>query len=264
MPSPSATSNGPWLKAGPGASDARVRVVTFPYAGGAPAAFRTWPDALAPQVGLFHVMLPGRDRRFHETPVTRSDEIVAPVTAAVASLDDGPLVLFGHSMGSMLAFEVARALRRAGRRGPDALVVSGRGAPQLATRAPVLAHLPDAELIEQAARLFGGIPPELLREPELLQLMVKVLRADLTVVETYRYVPEEPLGCPILALGGAHDPWVSEEELAAWRQQTSAGFTSEQIPGEHFYFRTAGGERPLLARLLEYCAAVVARTTAAG
>jgi len=255
---------GPWLKIAPGAPEARVRLAVFPYAGGAPAAFRNWPAALAPRVGLVHVVLPGRDVRFPETPVLRSEEIVGPVAEALAPLDDRPLVLFGHSMGSMLAFEVARRLRRSGRRGPDALVVSGRGAPQIGSRAPVLRHLPDAELVSQAARLFGGIPEELLREPELLPLMVRVLRADLSVIETHVVAPEEPLGCPILALGGTEDPWVTADELGAWRDQTIAGFTSAQLPGDHFYFRTEEGERRLLMMLLNCCAGVMARGTAAG
>src|SRR5262249_15182388 len=125
---------GPWLKIAPGAPEARVRLAVVPYARGAPAAFRNWPAALAPPGRLVHVVLPGRDVRFPETPVLRSEEIVGPVAEALAPLDDRPLVLFGHSMGSMLAFEVARRLRRSGRRGPDALVVSGRGAPQIGSR----------------------------------------------------------------------------------------------------------------------------------
>jgi pyochelin biosynthesis protein PchC len=255
----SAPGVGPWLKSSSERSAAKVRLFVFPHAGGAPAAFRTWPDVLAPQVEPHFVALPGRERRFHETPLTRSDEIIAPVATAIASFDDRPFVLFGHSMGSMLAFEVARQLRRSGRRGPAALVVSGRCAPQLKPRTPVLRDLPDSELIRQVARLFGGISAELLHEPELIDLMVGVLRADLTVIESYRYVPEEPLGCSILALGGTDDPWVTEDELEAWRQQTSAGFASAQFGGDHFYFKTAGGERQLLALLLEYCAGAVAR-----
>jgi len=125
----SAPHVGPWLKSSPERSDAKIRLFVFPYAGGAPAAFRTWPDALAPQVEPHFVALPGRERRFHEAPITRSDEIVAPVATAIASFDQRPFVLFGHSMGSMLAFEVARQLRRSGRRDPAALVVSG-GAPR--------------------------------------------------------------------------------------------------------------------------------------
>src|SRR5262249_56775757 len=99
---------GPWLKIAPGPPEALVRLAVFPYAGGAPAAFRNWPAALAPRVGLVHVVLPGRDVRFPETPVLRSEEIVGPVAEALAPLDDRPLVLFGHSMGSMLALDVAR------------------------------------------------------------------------------------------------------------------------------------------------------------
>lgn len=246
-----------WLKSSAPRPEAEALLVVFPYAGGAPAAFRAWPDALAPRVEPHFVTLPGRDRRYHETPLTRSDEIIAPVAAEVASLGERPLVLFGHSMGSMLAFEVARALRRMGRRGPGALVVSGRCAPQLTSRSPALRDLPDSEMIAQAARLFGGIPAAL-REPELVPFLARVLRADLTVIETYRYAPDEALGCPILAVGGTDDPWVTSAELEQWRIQTSAAFASARIAGDHFYFRTEGGERRLLAALRDCCASVVA------
>jgi medium-chain acyl-[acyl-carrier-protein] hydrolase len=260
----SAPGGGPWLQASAGEEGAKVRLFVFPHAGGAPGAFHTWVDVLAPQVEPHFVALPGREKRFHETPITRCDEIVAPVAAAIASFDQRPFVLFGHSMGSMLAFEVARQLRRSGRPGPAALVVSGRCAPQLKPRTPVLRDLPDSELIRHVARLFGGIAAELLQESELIDLMVGVLRADLTVIENYRYVPEEPLGCSILALGGTGDPWVTEDELEAWRQQTSAGFASARFAGDHFYFKTPSGQGQLLALLLEYCAGVVARVAMSG
>lgn len=255
---------GPWLISPSPPPDARVRLFVFPYAGGAPAAFRSWPGALAPEVEAHLVALPGRERRFPETPITRSEDIVAAVAAAIAAFDPRPFVLFGHSMGSVLAFEVARERRRSGGRGPAALVVSGRCAPQLKPRAPALRHLPDSELIHEVARLFGGTPARLLDEPELIQLMARGLRADLTVIETYRYAAEEPLACPILALRGEDDPWVSADELETWRQQTSAAFDSAQLSGDHFYFKTAGGERQLLARLLEYCTGAVARPATSG
>ena len=250
---------GPWLVSFSAPIDARMRLFVFPYAGGAPAAFRSWPAALGPRIETHFVALPGRERRFPETPVTRAAHIVAPVTTAIASFDPRPFVLFGHSMGSVLAFEVARELRRSGRGSPAALVVSGRCAPHVKPRSPALSHLPDSELIREVARLFGGTPAKVLDEPELIQLMARGLRADLAVIESYRYTAEEPLGCPILALRGDDDPWVSRDELETWREQTSAEFDSAPLGGDHFYFKTPAGERQLLARLLEYCTRASAR-----
>ena len=231
---------------------AERRLFFFPHAGGAPSGFRAWAEALAPQVQVFIVALPGREGRFHETPLTRFEEIVVPVATAVASLDARPFALFGHSMGSMLAFEVARQLRRSARRLPAALIVSGRCAPQLKSRVPILHDLPDSELVRQVARLFGVVPVEVFCQPELIDLMARVLRADLSVIEKYRYIAEAPLDCPILALCGGDDPWVTDDELQAWGQHTSARFESARFEGDHFYFKSAAQELLLLARLREF------------
>ena len=159
-----------------------------------------------------------------------------------------------HSFDEFI--EVARRLRRDGRPGPSALLVSGRGAPHLLGRAPRLGHLPAPELVLRTAERFGGIPNVILGDVELTALLGKALQGDLAVIERYEYVPEEPVECPIAAFGGQDDTWVTHNELEAWRHHTRAAFSCAQFPGDHFYFRTLETQQSLLARLRECSVAV--------
>ncbi len=239
----------------------QVRLFLFPHAGGGATTFRLWPERLPDTIEVCAVQLAGRESRFLEAPVKRGGEIVDAVTQEIGVLDDAPFVLFGHSMGAILAFEVARRLRRIGGRSPAALIVSACCPPQLRNRAPRLGHLHGAELVRRSAELFGGIPPEMLVEKALVELMARVLEADLCVTEGYEYVAEEPLECPMAAYGGHADPWVTRGELVAWREHTRGGFVTEQYAGNHFYFRVADSERRLLEAVRQTCAAVVGRPT---
>jgi medium-chain acyl-[acyl-carrier-protein] hydrolase len=235
-------------------NDERVRLIVFPYAGGSAGAFRPWRDRLPGWISVQLIQLPGRENRFNEPPISKWDEITNSIADAGMLLDGPPVVLFGHSMGSILAFEVARELRRRHDRSPAALIVSGRCAPQLDSRMPPLAHLDGRDLVNRLTELYGGIPTEALADPELVELMAHLLKADLQVVEDYRYVPQPPLACPIAAYGGTRDPLVTSVELCAWSEQTRSGFRSELYPGDHFYFRAAESENRLLAEVRRICA----------
>jgi medium-chain acyl-[acyl-carrier-protein] hydrolase len=234
------------------------RLFVFPYAGGGTAAFRGWRDRLPSWISLQVVQLPGRESRFSEPPVSRGAEIVEPVAEAIARMDNVPFALFGHSMGAILAFEVAREMRRRKYRvAPSALIISARSAPQLRNRTPSLAHLNGVNLIRQVMELYGGIPPQVLADPELIELMVRVIKADLQIVENYQYSPESPIECPIIAFGGSDDPWVPEHDLNAWHQQTTGSFALHTYPGGHFYFRPAESEHRLLTQLDVICGAAI-------
>lgn len=186
-------------------------------------------------------------------------DIVAPVSEAIAAIHQTPFVLFGHSMGAILAFEAARQLRRISSALPAVLIVSGRCAPQLRPNIPLISHLDDARLVHRAAELFGGIPQEVLENQELIELMARVLKADMTLIEQYNYAAEPPLECPIVAYGGDRDPWASESEVEAWREQTQRAFMRELFPGGHFYLREEGNERQLLNHIREICSRIVAK-----
>jgi medium-chain acyl-[acyl-carrier-protein] hydrolase len=248
-----------WLKSLHPERPHTVELFAFPYAGGGIGAFHSWHKHLPAWIRIHLVQLPGRENRFAESPASQALEIIEPVAQAIAHAGRSPFVIFGHSMGAILAFEVARQLRRVSSLFPDALIVSGRCAPQLRSNVPRVSHLDGPRLVHRAAELFGGIPPEVLENQELIELMARVLKADMTIVEEYRYLPEPPLDCPIVAYGGDQDPWASESELEAWREQTRAGFIGEQFPGDHFYLREQKNELRLLQHIREICSRILAK-----
>jgi medium-chain acyl-[acyl-carrier-protein] hydrolase len=146
-------------------------------------------------------------------------------------------------MGALVAFTLARELRRAGLRGPELLMVSGCRAPQRPDTDPPMHALPDEEFLQEI-RALNGTPEAVLHNEELLQLLIPVLRADFAVCETYEYVEEAPLTCPIVAFGGVDDVDVSQDDLEAWAEQTTSFSGHRMFPGDHFYLLNEIG--PLL------------------
>ncbi|WP_263357604.1 thioesterase II family protein [Acidicapsa ligni] len=212
-----------------------MRLLCFPYAGGAPSAFFGWPELLAPEVEVIWIQSRGRGARFLETPLNHVSEMVQEIAAALTTLDDRPFCFYGHSLGALVAFEVARLLRRNGQRGPAHLFVGAARAPQLERILPPLGHLPDKAFIDAIQSRYSGIPAAILDDPEMMQLFLPTLRADFAAYEGYRYVEERLLACPITTFVGAHDPVVTAEAMAAWAEHSSAPFTAHTLPGDHFF-----------------------------
>jgi medium-chain acyl-[acyl-carrier-protein] hydrolase len=217
----------------------RLRLFCFPYAGGAAGVYRSWPDDLPSDVEVCAVRLPGREARLSERPFETAERLVAEAADALAPLLDAPFAFFGHSMGALVAFELARELRRRGGPEPVRLVVSGARAPHRPNPDPPVRHLPDREFLEEVRVRYDGIPGAVLAHQELLDLLTPCLRADFTLVETYSYSVEAPLACPISCFGGHGDVRVSPEDLDAWGAQTSATFSLRMFEGGHFFLQSA-------------------------
>src|SRR5262245_13516853 len=145
---------------------ARLRLLCFPHAGGGTALYRSWAGALPPGVELGIALLPGREARLHEPPIDRMDTLVASLLKDIAPYLDRPYALFGHSLGALVAFELARALRAAGAPAPRALLVSANPAPQLVHDDPPIHDLPEPLFLEEIRR-YGGMPATVLQSPEL-------------------------------------------------------------------------------------------------
>lgn len=244
-----ATPN-PWLYTiNPGAG-AALQLLCFPYAGGGAMIYRDWARGLPAGCKVTAVQLPGRGPRIREVPVTALPQLIEELAPAVLPHLKAPFVFFGHSMGAVISFELARRLRREGARGPLKLFVSGAPAPQsFGTREPLHA-LPHEELVEELKRL-NGTPREVLEHPELLELMLPLLRADFSICDTYEYEDGAPLDCPITVFGGLDDTSVTREGLEGWREQTSAAFTLRMLPGDHFFLHSAqAGLLAIVARQL--------------
>ena|ERR1700749_1436418 len=214
-----------------------LRLFCFPYAGGSSAIFQRWQAALPDAVEVWPAQLPGRGTRLSETPYKESRPLVGELCDQIAPHLDKPFAFFGHSMGALIAFELARELRRRGHPLPLCLYVSGRSAPQLESRDAPKHDLPEEEFIAELRKL-NGTPKEILENAELIRIMSPLLRADFAVCETYRYESEPPLACPVAAFGGLQDFEVGRERIAAWREQTSGAFSLRMLPGDHFFLNS--------------------------
>jgi len=208
--------------------------------------YRAWADRMPESVELCLVQLPGRGSRSLESPFVRLISLVEAIEPAILEFLDKPFAFFGHSMGAKIGFELARHLRRKEKLEPTHLFVSGCRAPQLPREARPIHDLPEPDFIEELRRL-NGTPNEVLENPELMQLMIPLLRADFAVCSTHTYMAESPLSCSISAYGGLADQEVSRENLEAWRVQTEAMFHLRTFPGDHFF---VNANRALLLRVL--------------
>jgi medium-chain acyl-[acyl-carrier-protein] hydrolase len=232
-----ATASGSWLVFRQPNAKARLRLFCFPYAGGGASIFRTWPDGLPADVEVCPVEFPGRGTRLMETPFAQLAPLIQVLAQALVPLLDMPFAFYGHSLGALVAFELARHLRRPSGVQPVRLFVSANRAPQFHLQDQPIHTLPEEEFLVELRRL-NGIPTKVLEEPELMQIMLPILRADLAVYETYVYSAEPPLDCPISAFGGLQDHRVSRRDLEAWRDQTSVSFSLRMFPGDHFFWHT--------------------------
>jgi medium-chain acyl-[acyl-carrier-protein] hydrolase len=192
------------------------------------------------------VLLPGRGHRTREEPLTRVATIVERLAPVVELYSAKPFAFFGHSMGALIGFELARRLRREAAAGPAHLFASGCRAPQIPDSSPPTYNLPDAEFLERV-RSLNGTPPEVLAHGELMQMVLPLLRADFEAVNTYEYSDEPPLGCPISAYGGLRDEEVARAHLEAWGRHTTGDFVLRMFDGDHFFLHQA---EPLLLSVL--------------
>jgi medium-chain acyl-[acyl-carrier-protein] hydrolase len=215
-----------------------MRLFCFPYAGGNATIFRDWPQTLIDSVEICVANLPGRGERRLEQPLTRLLPVVHAIAQAIAPWLDKPFAFFGHSMGALISFELARHLRTTNGPLPVQLFLSGRRAPHLPDPYPLRHTYPESEFTKELRRL-NGTPREILDNPELLRLMIPLLRADFAACETYQYRPEPPLTCPMSLFGGSQDQDISQQDLEAWRRHTTKTFKLHMIPGDHFYLITA-------------------------
>jgi pyochelin biosynthetic protein PchC len=215
---------------------ARARVLCFPHAGGAASHYRAWAADAPWDVEFAVIQYPGREDRYAEPAPTDMAELAGAITGELLAAGEEwahlPTVLFGHSMGAAVAYEVARGLTAAGR-APAALVVSGRPAPRLSR--PGTVHLgSDDDLVADLRRL-GGTSSGILGNDSLMTAVLPTIRCDYRLIETYRPLPGVPLRAPVTVLYGDRDPEVDEREAAAWCEATEGTCEPHVFPGDHFY-----------------------------
>jgi medium-chain acyl-[acyl-carrier-protein] hydrolase len=234
----------PWIERIPVSASPTMRLFCFPYAGGSTTTFLRWQQFVPPWIDVCPVQLSGRGRRIQEQPYRRIGPLVEALAEGLAPCLDLPFALFGHSMGALIAYELASHLPEG--RCPRKLFVSGRRPPHILP-AETMHHLPDVEFIEDLRRL-GGTPEEILSNPDALELMMPVIRADFELTETYVYTARPPLACPIVSFGGWNDRYVEQKDIAQWQSFTSARFSQHMLPGDHFFINSHREELLSLVR----------------
>lgn len=225
---------GSWIRRLGPESPGAPRLVAFPHAGGSANVYLPLARILSPEMDVFGVQYPGRQDRMAEKLIDNVPELAEQIFHRLVTWTQHPLVLFGHSMGAIVAFEVARRLEQFGTVPLAGLVVSGRRAPSI-QRDDDDVHLRDDRGVIAEIRSLDGTDQAFLQDEELLQMILPVVRNDYKTIETYRYQPGPKLRCPLTALLGEADPKAGFEESMGWRDHASGLFHLRSFPGGHFY-----------------------------
>lgn len=231
------------------------RLVCFPHAGGSASYYYPLSKLLAPVVDVLAVQYPGRQDRFAEPCMDNVPDLAEAVYGSIRELTGRPFAFFGHSMGAVVAFEVARRLEQRTGRSPCLLIVSGYPAPSRLPFGSV--HLRDDPGIVRELRGLGGMDAAWLEDADMLATVLPAVRGDYRAIETYTWVPGPALNCPITTLSGDADPHTTTETASAWREHTAAEFGHRVFPGGHFFIdehrsEVAGLIRSALGRAREH------------
>ncbi|GAB2331943.1 alpha/beta fold hydrolase [Streptomyces griseoincarnatus] len=227
-----ASRSGSWFDNRFRRAAASATLYCFPFAGGTAAYYAPWAEEFTAGLEIVPVQPPGRGARMAEPGPTSIAEMADTLAPLIAAATTRPL-LFGHSMGAITAFEVARRLRELGRPA-DMLFVSGRPAPPISRPLSPVSTLPRNAFVRML-REYGTAPEEVLAHEELLDVLLPMIRADFALIEQYSYVPGLQLDCPVRAWCGAGDPEVQPEDMARWAEQTTGPFELTVLPGGHFF-----------------------------
>ncbi|NES82453.1 MAG: thioesterase [Moorea sp. SIO2B7] len=226
----------PWLISAQRNSETTLRLFCFPPSGAGAFLFRSWCNHLPPQIEVWAVRLPGRENRLREpffTEIASLVKTLAPIL--LPYLQDCPFAFFGHSVGALISFELARQLRLYKCRSPLYLFLSARRAAHIPT--DYLLHKQSDVVLIEKLRKYGGTPEIVLQSTEMMNLFLPIFRADLTLNETYIYSPESPLDCPMTVFGATEDTVATREQLEQWVEHTCNTFDLQMFPGSHMFFK---------------------------
>lgn len=218
--------------------NSELRLICCHHAGGSASYFYPWIKYFTGNIEILTIQLPGRGSSCNQTPMNTMEAVLKQLLKEFKDWIDKPFLLFGHSLGALIIFELSRRLAALSVL-PEHLIVSGCRAPHLSMRRKPISALPDKEFISELLN-YNGTPKELLEHQELLELFLPSLRADFTIAENYRYLGlEDPLPCNITALTGDSDPNIYESDIKEWEKHTQQAFKYYVLPGDHFFINSA-------------------------
>ena len=226
----------PWVDTRYLNKNALIRIFCFPYAGGDSREYYSWNKYLPEEIDLCPIQLPGRGTRFHEPLRDDLNDIIEELSYELTPMINSRFVFFGHSMGSMIAYELAANLYNNFNVLPLHLFVSGARAPHIPRRRKPIFNLPDDEFISELEK-YDGTPKEIIENNEVMELVLPILRNDFKLVETYKHVNKIKLNCPLTAIGGIDDNEVTHEDISAWNEYTHHQFSLHKLPGGHFFIK---------------------------
>ncbi len=233
-------STAPTAAESPAAEQHRpLTLLCLPYAGGSASLYYRFRPFLSGLIEICSLEYAGHGRRINEPLYQSINEGVDDLLdQATPQLSTGPYAIFGHSLGCIFAYELAQRIRREGLPQPTHLVCSGRGAPHVPKKDREIYHRLSPEEFEAALVRLGGTPPELFQEPELMALVLPILRNDFRLADCYPGHPtDNPFDFDITVLAGTEED-LSEEQLSGWSAHTTGRCHLHRIPGDHFFLTT--------------------------
>ena len=213
------------------------RMYCFPYAGGGISTYAEWGKYFGKHIDICPIQLPGRGALILERPLCTIAEIIGFIMDQITFDENIPFFFMGHSMGSLIAYELCHHLRENGLFMPKGLIASAFNAPRHKKEAPLLHRSSDSELIESLMK-YNGTPVEILDNMELMEFILPTIRADFAAVETYEYTFRQKLDIPILVLAGAQDPYTSDQKLRGWHDETNGKVSVRYFDGDHFFINS--------------------------
>lgn len=216
--------------------EAPLRLFAFAHAGGGANVFARWGKAL-PGVHVLAARLPGRESRIAELPFAQMDALMDALIEQVAPRLDRPFVLYGHSLGGLISYELTHRLRERGLRQPERLLIGAYRSPDRKSPHPPLRDLTGSDLIAGMNR-YDSMPRAIVDSPELMELLEPMLRADFSLVETYAYRARAPLTVPVVVYYGEQDALITHDHIEAWRDKGNAGVRLHPMPAGHFFHLT--------------------------
>lgn len=212
---------------------AAIRLICFPHAGAGAQAYSSWVNSAPPALGIWPLQYPGRYSRLRESPFLSMEALVSELIPLIQELGATPFAFFGHCLGSLVALELSRALRRNGMNQPYLVFFSSIAAPRKGRQKLQSHRLADGEFLKRVQGL-GGISPEIAENSELMELILPALRADFQIYETYQFVEDAPLAVPIAIVGAEDDRFIHREQLDEWKGQSAFRPTYIWSKGGHF------------------------------